>query len=276
MANVIYMLQTEEPVIVMPMITRKLPLTLLLMMLIILAGSSMLVPVAYATPDIVYSDPQDGYGTATVVSSVGTSMLVGDAPYDLETRSFVKFSLSGISGTLTSARLYLYVYYSKPDGGYDDTSPLDNPGLGDVQVIHIADYGTLDTADFSLPSIGNDPGVLIPGTGPGSTPNIGYVSVDVKAAMQDDINNGRPFTSFMLKPASGTDLDGKQDTWHFRTSEQTGTDQDPYIEYTLLRKPVGGVLMPVNKLEILTPYLALAGLVIAVSAVVVVKKRSKD
>jgi hypothetical protein len=36
---------------------------------------------------------------------------------------------------------------------------------------------------------------------------------------------------------------------------------------------VGGVVVPTNKLEILTPYLALAGLIAAVSAVVVVKKR---
>jgi Tol biopolymer transport system component len=38
-------------------------------------------------------------------------------------------------------------------------------------------------------------------------------------------------------------------------------------------RPVGGVVSPTNKLEILTPYLALAGLVIAVSVVVVVKRR---
>jgi dipeptidyl aminopeptidase/acylaminoacyl peptidase len=38
-------------------------------------------------------------------------------------------------------------------------------------------------------------------------------------------------------------------------------------------RPVGGVTLPTNKLEILTPYLALAGLVAAVSAVVVVRKR---
>jgi hypothetical protein len=38
-------------------------------------------------------------------------------------------------------------------------------------------------------------------------------------------------------------------------------------------RPVGGVTMPTNKLEILTPYLALAGLAVAVSAVVAVKKR---
>jgi hypothetical protein len=37
--------------------------------------------------------------------------------------------------------------------------------------------------------------------------------------------------------------------------------------------PVSGLIMPVNKLEIITPYLALAGLVAVVSAVVVVKRR---
>ena len=37
--------------------------------------------------------------------------------------------------------------------------------------------------------------------------------------------------------------------------------------------PVGGVASPINKLEILAPYLALAGLIIAVSTVYVIKKR---
>jgi len=41
-------------------------------------------------------------------------------------------------------------------------------------------------------------------------------------------------------------------------------------------RAVGGVVTSTNKLEIIAPYLALAGLVAAVSAVVVVKKRSKD
>jgi hypothetical protein len=36
---------------------------------------------------------------------------------------------------------------------------------------------------------------------------------------------------------------------------------------------VGGIITPVNKLEILAPYLALVGLVAAVSAVVVVRRR---
>jgi Tol biopolymer transport system component len=41
----------------------------------------------------------------------------------------------------------------------------------------------------------------------------------------------------------------------------------------LSMNPVGGVVLPTNTLAILAPYLALAGLVIAVSAVVVAKKR---
>ena len=48
------------------------------------------------------------------------------------------------------------------------------------------------------------------------------------------------------------------------------------ILQTSLSRPVGGVVMSTNKLEILTPYLALVGLVAAVSAVVVVKRRNKD
>jgi hypothetical protein len=37
--------------------------------------------------------------------------------------------------------------------------------------------------------------------------------------------------------------------------------------------PVGGVASPINKLEVLAPYVALAGLITAVSAVYVVKRR---
>jgi hypothetical protein len=37
--------------------------------------------------------------------------------------------------------------------------------------------------------------------------------------------------------------------------------------------PVGGISTPINKLEILTPYLALAGLIIAVSAIVIKKRK---
>jgi len=36
---------------------------------------------------------------------------------------------------------------------------------------------------------------------------------------------------------------------------------------------VGGIITPVNKLGVLTPYLALAGLIVAISTVYIIKKR---
>jgi len=52
----------------------------------------------------------------------------------------------------------------------------------------------------------------------------------------------------------------------------SGTDVTPNWQ-PMFANPVGGVVTPVNKIEILTPYLALAGLIAAVSAVVAVRKR---
>jgi hypothetical protein len=47
----------------------------------------------------------------------------------------------------------------------------------------------------------------------------------------------------------------------------------PNLFYDPEAAPVGGVVLPINTLAILAPFAALAGLVIAVSAVVVVKRR---
>jgi len=47
------------------------------------------------------------------------------------------------------------------------------------------------------------------------------------------------------------------------------------VEQILAPRPVGGVLVPVNKLEVLAPYLALLGLVGAVTAAVAVQRRRK-
>jgi len=52
------------------------------------------------------------------------------------------------------------------------------------------------------------------------------------------------------------------------------TNPDPFDALvSQVPNAVGGVVMPTNTLAILSPYLAIAGLVVAVSAVVVVKKR---
>ena len=55
-----------------------------------------------------------------------------------------------------------------------------------------------------------------------------------------------------------------------------GNDEASWLAKMGGRSPVGGLLMPVDKLKILTPYLALVGLVAAASATVLVKKRRED
>jgi len=254
---------------------RAITLVLLLVALMALANYSTPLPKANASPAIIYSDSQDGMiDSLGVVYSALFIMYVGDAFLNEYLQGFVKFSLLGISGTLSSAILYLCVFESERDNVVYGTSPLPNPGLGDCLVIHIADYVTLDASDLNAPSIGNDPGVLLSSS---VTPNIGYVSIDVTAAIQDDINNGRSFSSFMIKMFTNTDADGLADVWFFYTSEETGISEDPYIEYALAPTPraVGGVLISVNKLDLLAPYLALVGLVGAVSTVFAIRKKRK-
>ncbi|MCW4043191.1 MAG: hypothetical protein NWE90_05660, partial [Candidatus Bathyarchaeota archaeon] len=63
--------------------------------------------------------------------------------------------------------------------------------------------------------------------------------------------------------------------WILDNGEPTG--YSPEIFRTTVNQiepaPVGGVHIPINKIEVLTPYLALAGLIISVSTVYVIKRR---
>jgi len=249
----------------------KFPLAVLLMGVI--ASASCFIPVQVVNAArIIYGDLSDGRVSSTGGINTVSSLRVGDdiGPPEAGLHTLVKFSLSGVSGQSVSARLYLYLYNSNVDSSWDSISPLTNPGLGDCSVRHIDDFGTVDASDYNAPSIGNDPGILISGT---STPDIGYLSIDVTAAIQDDINKGRAFSAFLIRSSIEKDGDDRADFWSFRSSDWDGTSEDPYIE---IFSPVGGILMPVNKLEVLAPYLALAGLVAALTTVIVVKKRSRE
>jgi hypothetical protein len=209
---------------------RKLLTIILLVALIGFVNYPVQLPHVEASPAIVYSEPSDGVvHDSEGVSGFAAFMIVGDDDGNHYTRGFVKFSLSGVSGTLSSARLHLYVMSSLFDSTLDSTSPLANPGLGECRVFHIDDYGDLESSDFAASSIGNDPGVLISGT---ETPEVGYISIDITAAMEDDLDHGRPFTTFMIKLSTNTDGDWGSDQWYFGSSE-SGTGMDPYIEYLL-------------------------------------------
>jgi len=250
---------------------KKLSIFITTFLTIILVFST--VPHANALPDIIYSDSEDGIvGSNSFVNNIVIN--VGDTDSNVYFRGFVKFSLSGISGSISSATLNLYLRDSYYNDAYDPISPLSNPGLGELQVIHIVDYGTLSADDFDDVSIGNDPGVLISGS---ASPDVGYLSIDITSAMQDDIDNGRAFTSFLIRLATNTDSDAKADVWGFRASEYTGTDQDPFVEYELApENPVGGIYASKDKFNILAPYIALVGLIGAISTIFAIRRRHKN
>jgi hypothetical protein len=244
----------------------KLSLSLLLISLISFCSSIPWVNGAL----VIYGDPSDGVVSSDGgINSANVFFWIGDeaSPPNVVLRSFVKFSLAGVSGKVGSATLKLSVQISEKDGVGGGVSPLQNIGLGDCLVIHINDYGTLNPSDFNTPSIGNDPGVLISSS---TNPNVGYLSIDVTSAMQDDIDNGRAFTSFMIKMAIDTDNDGLVDRFFFSAAEDS-SGRPPIIEYA--PPAVGGISIPINKLEIAIPYIALAGLIAAISTVYVIKKR---
>ena len=206
-----------------------------------------------ASPDIVVADANDGYvDSNSHVYMPYAQMSLGDWNTNYYAACFVKFNLSGVSGTLSSAILQLYLYTSLHDNITDSESPLTNIGLGDCQVIHIADYGSLDASDLSATSIGNDPGILI---GESATPDVGIASIDVKAAMQDDINNARAWSTFMLTMSGETDDDNYNDYWVFRTSEYGDAAQQPIVEYGLEPEPPiyqGDLVLAGNNVTVIT------------------------
>jgi hypothetical protein len=55
--------------------------------------------------------------------------------------------------------------------------------------------------------------------------------------MQDDINNGRPWSTFMLKMSTNTDSDDRNDYWVFWTTEYGDINKQPYVEYELTPAP---------------------------------------
>ena len=215
---------------------------------------------------VIYSDTQNGL--VNEIGAVGTGNIVSGDDGTRYWRGFVKFSLSGVAGIPSSVTLNLYLYSGWHDGVDGGTVALPNIGLGDCRVFHIDDYGTLDPTDFNAPSIGNDPGVLISST---ATPDVGYLSIDITAALLDDLNNGRTFSAFMIKNTVDTDGDGKNDQWGFVPNGGEPTDQSPFI--SIGYPSVGGIVVSANKFHIVMPFLALAGLIAAVSTVYVIKRR---
>ncbi len=179
--------------------------------------------------DSTITDDSPCDGSGNTIAPVAAELLVGDTSNNRCLRPIMKFSLAGLAGaTLATATMSVYVFETRVNGVSDIASPLTNPGLGDLTVIHVGDYGAADVSDYQAGSTGNNPGVHLSGT---ATPDVGYVSINVRLAMQQDIDVSFSFTGYRLQMATATDNDGEFDQWKFRSTE-FGTDP-PKIDYTL-------------------------------------------
>lgn len=189
---------------------------------------------AVAQITIIADSAFETFGTGGVGTGANDGigdMGIGDISANQGRRGVARFSLAGLAGQiLQSATLNLTISQSRRDQFCesanpitDSSPPFTNPGLGDTNVVHIADPGTPDAADYGSPSLGNDPGLLIAaGDEPPSA-----VAIDVTAAVRDSINSGSAFVAFRIQTVTETDLDDCNDVWFVLTEESTG--QEPFI-----------------------------------------------
>jgi len=221
---------------VLTMTTRKLPLTLLLMIVIVSTVSFLPVQEARASTELFYDDGTSDQGIA-------------GSP-EIEKFLAVKFSLpSGCSSArLLSARFYKVA----PDS--DDTDVIVHI-LGSDEITELT---TPFTYDIAVDNSWNEVDLL--------GKNI-IVTGDFLVAIEYLIA-WDPSLGYDLTSVAHRSYEGTPGLWAI-------SPRGNYMIRAVIEcnAPVGGVVVPTNKLEILTPYLALAGLVAAVSAVVVVKKR---
>jgi hypothetical protein len=186
-------------------------------------------------------------------------------------RSIVKFNLSAIPAGSKINAAYLQLYYY--------SAPLGNPAGRTYNAYRLTEDWT------ELGSTWNSRDTGVPWTIPGGlwtsedsassivplTTNewMGWIVTDI---VKDWIENGQPNNGFIIRDpndgVAGTDAAAR-----FYTRDNADSWPVLTIDYTPI-EPVGGYNLPVNKLTILTSYLALAGLIVAVSTVYIIKRRN--
>lgn len=202
----------------------------------LLFGLSLTFSVAQAV--VIEADISDFEVFSDGGVSAGTDgdLAVGDTGGTVEPnlgrRSLVRFDITGLnSGVLDPTYLNLSLIQTRKDqfpdpGIISSSAPFVNPGLGDLLVVHVADYDSPDASDFNSVSIGNDPGVLI-----GAGVEAGaFLSIDVTAAVQQAINSSADFVAFRLETAVESDLDGLNDIFFFASANNTDASLRPTIE----------------------------------------------
>jgi hypothetical protein len=213
----------------------KYSLTLLLVVLIVSSISYVLIPGTYAglMPSTKFTLEQNGKAIQTIDVPVGSDFTI-----EVWIRGIPQgFSLVGFDfGVTWDPTLVEYNFHTTNDHGWPHSHNVDK-NAGVLSFNYPTDTGHQVTSDDRWATIN----FICLGEG---TSQIAIASVD---------------TIFL---------------WDGQTTP-ISVDPAPSVLVCnqFLPRTVGGVTVPTNKLEIVAPFAALAGLVIAVSAVVVRKRR---
>ncbi|MEM3501760.1 MAG: DNRLRE domain-containing protein [Candidatus Bathyarchaeia archaeon] len=187
-------------------------------------------------------------------------------------RTLVKFDLSGIPSGSTVNKAYLLLYYygrmNDPVGRTLNAYRVTKNWVETEATWNIYKTGSSwDTAGGDYTTVGGASSIVPTNYGQWMTWDVTFI---VKAWIED----GRPNYGFIIKYQT----EGQPFNAAIFISKEWDPEYHPILKVdwstpTPTARPVGGIVMSTNKLEIVTPYIALACLVISLSTAVVVKRR---
>jgi hypothetical protein len=231
-------------------IMRKLPPILILIMIVLSASTFLPIQEVKASTWLFYDDgvPEGGVGGPLAVKY---SLPSGWTKAYIYTIKFYIHSLNPTSGPDGPHTFESDFYDSdgKTKLPYPSTivGPLTSTGWLEIDV---TSKNIEVSGDFYVSYVGHIPNPM---------------------SVAEDTEN-RPVDTYYWNSGTGQ-WTGWGNIVHAFIRVEVSQDPPPTPTPTTTLEPVSGLVMPTNKLEILTPYIALVGLIIAVSSVYVIKTR---
>ena len=183
----------------------------------------------------VLADPSDGAaggmnGVGSYAVDTQTDASLGDGSgNDTGYRLLVKFPLASIPDPVPTTQLELFVEETRKDqypapGLIDGDAPFTNPGLGDLLILPVPDYDTLDAADYATAAIG--PSIVLVAAGAeGPQP----LAADVTDAVQQAVDASASFVAFRIQHTIETDHDQLNDLWFVWMTEHGVAAEAPAL-----------------------------------------------